>query len=73
MSSIAWPRRNGPNPCAFCQYWDGDAKIKPGGTFGVVEYTSTRGKCLRTRSDRPSGAPSCRYFEMNYEASRNCR
>ena len=72
--TIAWPKRNGPNPCAFCQYWNGDADIIPGGVFGVVELNrAANGMCIRTRSSRSAGAPSCRYFEMNYEASRNCR
>ncbi len=73
---IGTPRSGGShgNVCAFCHYWDGDAKLERYKISDVLYDERATGCCLkRGNSQERACRPACSYFEMSNNASRYCR
>lgn len=58
------------NVCAFCNYWEGDAKLQSHGATMVELDERTKGRCLKTGFNQTAIHYACSRFEISNEASR---
>ena len=64
----------GCDVCAFCHYWEGDARLHSHGTYQVEFDERVMGRCLaKGIGGKIAGTSACSKFQISNEASRYCK
>ncbi len=61
------------NVCAFCHYWEGEARLHSHGTSQVEFDGNAKGRCITKGIQKNANAAACQKYQISNDASRYCK